>query len=125
MVGRIKIMMLCGLLIASGTIGMAFAHKLSILFIFSIIFGVGYGTIWPVYAASARDLFHKDYSGSIIGLWTLYHGLGSIISPSLSGWIIDNTGNYVWAFLLAMSSALLSFLLLLPINKIDSIRRLN
>ncbi|MBP1697199.1 MAG: major facilitator superfamily 1, partial [Deltaproteobacteria bacterium] len=80
-VGRIKIMMLCGLLTASGTLGMAYAQKLSMLFIFSMIFGIGYGTLWPVYAASARDLFPKNYSGSIIGLWTLFHGLGSIISP--------------------------------------------
>jgi MFS family permease len=115
--GRVKIMMLCGLLTASGTLGMAYAHKFSMLFIFSVIFGIGYGTLWPVYAASARDLFPKDYSGSVIGLWTLYHGLGSIISPVLSGWIIDATGNYVWAFILAMLGSFLSLLLLVPITK--------
>jgi MFS family permease len=124
-VGRIKIMMLCGLLTASGTLGMAYAQKLSMLFIFSMIFGVGYGTLWPVYAASARDLFPKNYSGTVIGLWTLYHGLGSIISPVLSGWIIDATGTYVWAFILAMSCSFLSLLLLLPITKTDSVRILN
>jgi len=124
-VGRIKIMMLCGLLTAFGTLGMAYAQKLSMLFIFSMIFGVGYGTLWPVYAASARDLFPKNYSGSVIGLWTLYHGLGSIISPVLSGWVIDATGTYVWAFILAMSCSFLSLLLLLPITKTDSVRILN
>jgi len=124
-VGRIKIMMLCGLLTASGTLGMAYAQKLSMLFIFSMIFGIGYGTLWPVYAASARDLFPKNYSGSVIGLWTLYHGLGSIISPVLSGWVIDATGTYVWAFILAMSCSFLSLLLLLPITKTDSVGILN
>jgi len=114
--------MLCGLLTASGTLGMAYAHKFSMLFIFSGIFGIGYGTIWAVYAASARDLFPKSYSGSVIGLWTLYHGLGSMISPVLSGWIIDATGTYVWAFILAMSCSFLSLLLLLPIIKMDSAR---
>jgi MFS family permease len=109
-------MMLCGLLTASGTLGMAYAQKLSMLFIFSIIFGIGYGTLWPVYAASARDLFPKNYSGSIIGLWTLFHGLGSIISPVLSGWVIDATGTHVWAFILATSCSFLSLLLLLPIS---------
>jgi MFS family permease len=124
-VGRMKVMMLCGLLTAAGTLGMAYAQKLSVLFVFSMIFGIGYGTLWPVYAASARDLFPKNYSGSIIGLWTLYHGLGSIISPVLSGWVIDATGTYVWAFLLAMSCSFLSLLLLLPITKTDSVRILN
>lgn len=116
-VGRLRIMMLCGLLTASGTLGMAIVQKLPMLFIFSMIFGVGYGTIWPVYAASARDLFHRDYSGSVIGLWTLYHGLGSIVSPTLSGWIIDVTNSYHWAFILAMSCSLVSLLLLLPVTK--------
>jgi MFS family permease len=87
-----------------------------------MIFGIGYGTLWPVYAASARDLFPKDYSGSVIGLWTLFHGLGSMISPVLSGWIIDATGTYVWAFILAVSCSILSLLLLLPIIKTDSVR---
>ncbi len=124
-VGRIKIMMLCGLLTASGTLGMAYAQQLSMLFISSMIFGVGYGTLWPVYAASARDLFPKNYSGSVIGLWTLFHGLGSIISPVLSGWMIDATGTHVWAFILAMSCSFLSLLLLLPVARTDSVRILN
>jgi OFA family oxalate/formate antiporter-like MFS transporter len=117
-VGRIKIMMLCGVLTASGSLGMAYGQGFSMLFLISVIFGVGYGTLWPVYAASARDLFSKDYSGSIIGLWTLYHGLGSTLSPVISGWTIDATGNYVWAFILAMISSMVSLLLLLPLAKV-------
>jgi MFS family permease len=81
------------------------------------VLGVGYGTIWPVYAASARDLFSKDYSGSIVGLWTLYHGLGSVVAPILGGWTIDATGTYVWAFILAVASSVFSFLLLLPLAR--------
>jgi MFS family permease len=116
-VGRIRIMMLCGLLTASATFGMAYGRELSTLCIFSAIFGIGYGTLWAVYAASARDLFPGNYSGSIIGLWTLFHGVGSVIAPVLSGWTIDTTGNYYWAFILASSASVLSLLLLLPVRK--------
>jgi OFA family oxalate/formate antiporter-like MFS transporter len=118
-VGRIEIMMLCGLLTASGTFGMAYAHELSTLYLLSAIFGIGYGTLWAVYAASARDLFPGEYSGSIIGLWTLFHGLGSIIAPIFSGWIIDVTGTYRLAFILAGVSSLLSLLLLLPVKRLS------
>jgi MFS family permease len=114
--GRIEIMMLCGLLTASGALGMAYAHGLAALCISSAIFGVGYGTLWAVYAASARDLFPGEYSGSIIGLWTLFHGLGSVVAPILSGWIIDASGAYYWAFILAVSGSVLSLLLLLPVR---------
>ncbi len=116
-VGRVEIMMLCGLLTASGTLGMAYAHELSTLYILSAIFGIGYGTLWAMYAASARDLFPGEYSGSIIGLWTLFHGLGSIIAPIFSGWIIDKTGTYRLTFIVAASSSLLSLLLLLPVRR--------
>lgn len=118
-IGRVKILMLCGVLTASGSLGMAYSQGFSMLFLFSIIFGVGYGTLWPIYAASARDLFSKDYSGSIIGLWTLYHGLGSALSPVISGWTIDVTGTYVWAFILAVITSIISLLLLLPLAKMD------
>ena len=120
--GRIRIMMLCGLLTAIGPLGMAYARELYSLAIFSMIFGIGYGTLWAVYAASARDLFPRNFSGSIIGLWTVFHGLGSMISPVLSGWIIDATDSYVWVFITAAAGSLVSLLLLLPLAKTNPAR---
>jgi MFS family permease len=116
-VGRMKVMMLCGVVIAAGGMGFAYARGFAALIIFTVVFGVGYGTIWPVFAASARDLFSKEYAGSIVGLWTVYHGLGSMIAPVFAGWTIDATGTYYWAFILTVTSAILSFLVLLPLAK--------
>jgi MFS family permease len=115
-VGRIKVMMLCGVLTGAGGLGLAYAHAFTWLIFFTTLFGVGYGTIWPVYAASARDLFSKEYAGSIVGLWTIFHGLGSVLAPVLAGWTIDATGTYFWAFILAAASSVLSLLLLAPIS---------
>ena len=117
MVGRVKVMMLCGVLTGIGGLGMAYSQGIGFLFIFTGVFGVGYGTIWPVYAASSRDLFSPDYSGSVVGLWTLYHGMGSVLAPVFAGWTIDATGTYVWAFILAVVSSVLSILVLLPLLK--------
>lgn len=114
--GRIRIMMFCGLITAIGCIGMIYAEGYAILIIFTALFGIGYGTIWPVYAASGRDLFPAEYSGSVIGFWTLYHGFGSMLSPVLSGYTIDKTDAYVWAFVLAAIGSVLSFALLLPLK---------
>jgi MFS family permease len=118
-VGRVKVMMFCGILTATGGLGMAFAQAFTLLVLSTVVFGVGYGTIWPVFAASARDLFSEKHSGSIIGLWTLYHGSGSILAPVISGWTIDATGTYVWAFILTVISSMLSLLLLLPILRAE------
>ncbi|MBN2061663.1 MAG: MFS transporter [Deltaproteobacteria bacterium] len=115
-VGRVRVMMLCGVLAGTGCLGMAYVNDYSILLLFSIIFGAGYGTIWPVYAASARDLFSRDYAGSVIGLWTCYHGIGSVLSPVIAGWLIDITGNYFWTFILGVMTSALSLILLLPVE---------
>ncbi|PKN29118.1 MAG: hypothetical protein CVU64_09910 [Deltaproteobacteria bacterium HGW-Deltaproteobacteria-21] len=116
-VGRVKVMMLCGVLTAAGGLGLVYAHELTWLILFTTVFGVGYGTIWPVYAASARDLFSKENAGSIVGMWTIFHGLGSVIAPVLAGWTIDATGTYHWAFILAAASSVISMLLLFPVSK--------
>jgi MFS family permease len=108
--------MLCGVLAAVGGLGLAYAQNFIMLILFTSVFGVGFGAIWPVYAASARDLFSKDYSGSIVGLWTVCHGLGSILAPVFAGWAIDTTGTYVWAFMLTVISGAISSLLLLPLR---------
>lgn len=118
--GRIRVMVLCGALVATGCLGMAYFQKYLTLILFTFIFGIGYGAIWPVYAASAVDYFSKASAGSVVGLWTIYLGVGSMLSPIMTGWTIDVTGTYVWAFILAVISALISLLLLLPISKTPS-----
>jgi len=112
-VGRIRVMMLCTVLIAVGSLGMAYNQGFLILILFTAIFGLGYGAIWSLYAASASDYFSKESAGSIVGLWTLYLGVGSIISPIIAGWIADTTGTLAWSFVLAMAAAVIALLLLL------------
>jgi len=114
-VGRIRVMMLCTVLIAVGSLGMAYNQGFLILILFTAIFGLGYGAIWSLYAASASDYFSKESAGSIVGLWTLYLGVGSIISPIIAGWIADTTGTLAWSFILAMAAAVIALLLLLPV----------
>ena len=112
-VGRIRVMMLCALLIAGGSLGMAYGQGIRLI-VFTAIFALGYGTVWSMYAASASDYFSKESSGSIVGLWTVYLGIGSIFSPIIAGWIADTTGTLSWSFVLAAAGALLSLFLLAP-----------
>lgn len=112
-VGRIKVMMLCALLIAGGSLGMAFGKGTGLI-VFTAIFSLGYGTAWSMYAAAASDYFSKESSGSIVGLWTVYLGIGSILSPIIAGWIADTTGTLSWSFILAAGGAVISFILLVP-----------
>jgi MFS family permease len=114
-IGRIKVMIICDLLIAAGGLGMVYSYDLFTLILSSAVFGFGYGALWPVYAAVSGDYFPKAFSGRIIGLWTLYLGLGSIFAPPLAGWTIDISGVFSWAFGLTVASAVISLLFLLPL----------
>lgn len=114
---RIKIIILCDVLIAAGGAGMAYSPDFLTLCISAVVFGFGYGALWPVYAAITADYFPKMYSGRIMGLWSLYAGIGSIAAPPLAGWTIDSSGIFVWAFILTAASAVISLISLLPLLK--------
>jgi MFS family permease len=113
---RINIMMLCALLIAGGCSGIAYSKGMT-LTVFTAIFGIGYGAVWSMYAASASDYFSKKSAGSIIGLWTLYLGIGLTISPIIAGWTADITGTLTWSFILAAAGGIISILFLLPVRR--------
>jgi predicted MFS family arabinose efflux permease len=111
--GRIRVMVICGLIMGTACLGMSFAQDRWTLYTLTGVYGWGYGAVWPVYAAAARDFFAKAQTGAIVGLWTVFLGLGSVVSPVVCGWTIDRTGDYTWAFLLGLLSGLLSALVLI------------
>lgn len=115
-IGRIKIMMLSSLLILIGCAGIALGHSRLLLFM-CCVFGVGYGACWAMYAACAADYFSKEASGAIIGLWTVYLGIGLIASPVIAGWTADSTGTLRWGFTIAAAAALGTVLALVPLYR--------
>lgn len=75
-------------------------------------FGFIYGPIWPMYAACARDYFPKQVSGTVIGLLTLFYGVGAMVGPMIGGHLADLMGTFKWAFGLgAFASLFAGFLI--------------
>jgi len=112
--GRIRTIIVCQILIAMSNLGIVYFPKLLAINLSMAIFGFGHGAVWPLYALCAPDYFSKSQAGLIVGLWTLFLGIGFILSPIISGWIADVTGTFVWSFALAIVTAMISnFLLLL------------
>ncbi|MEI9475450.1 MAG: MFS transporter [Deltaproteobacteria bacterium] len=119
--GRIKILLISAILIAGGNLAIAYSRGW-MLMVFTFIFGIGYGACWAMYAACASDFFSKQAAGGIIGLWTVYLGIGCMLSPILAGWVADATGTLMWSFLIAMAGGIASLLLLLPMLKASQVR---
>ena len=111
--GRIRVMKMCGAIMGFGCLGMMLAHQPWTLYLCTGFYGLGYGAVWAVYGAAASDFFSKTQTGGIVGLWTVFLGVGSIVSPVVCGWTIDTTGSYSWALLLGLGSGVLSAVVLL------------
>ncbi len=116
-IGRVRVMKVCGTIMGVACLGMALSQNPWALYGCTGIYGLGYGAVWPVYAAAARDFFGAGKTGGVVGLWTCLLGLGSVISPVVCGWTIDRTGGYTWALMLGLFSGLLSTLVLLGMGK--------
>lgn len=115
--GRIKTIILCEILVAVGSFGVVCLPIFWALHLSMVVFGFGFGAIWPLYALCATDYFSKSYAGFIVGFWTLFLGIGFILSPIIAGWIADGTGRFMWSFILAVSTAVLSVFLLFRVGK--------
>jgi MFS family permease len=114
--GRLKMIFLCGILIALGCLGMIYNNPVT-LFIAAFIFSMGYGVIWALYAAAASDYFSGDSAGTIVGLWTLFLGVGLMLAPVIAGWLADATGTLTWSFGVAALGGVMSIALLVPARK--------
>jgi MFS family permease len=115
--GRIQMMIAASTLLAVGCLGMVFFHHYILLSVFTVLFGLGYGAVWPIYAASVPDYFPGNRTGLVFSLWALLLGVGSITSPLISGWVLDVSGNFSLAFFLAAVAAIISVVLLLIVGK--------
>lgn len=116
--GRVKIMMISGAIMGASCLGMMVFSNPWWLLATAAVCGLGYGAVWPVYAAAAVDFFPKGQTGSVVGLWTVFLGVGSIVSPVVCGWSIDITGSYNWTFLMGLVSGIVSALILTILPKV-------
>jgi OFA family oxalate/formate antiporter-like MFS transporter len=96
-----------GLLMGIGAIILLQVTSLSWLWIWAVVFGIGYGTHVPQLAAITGDLFGRKNLGFIMSLVGISCGLAGIIGPYFAGWVYDTAQNYAVAFQVA---ALLCFL---------------
>jgi len=85
------------------------------------IFGFFYAAIWPMYAAAAADFFPAGATGSVLGFWTIFYGLGLMLAGILGGYIADLTGSFTRSFILAAFTGTLGTFFLSRMKKASNI----
>jgi hypothetical protein len=77
-----------------GTIGLLYWLRLASLGFFMLRLGRCMG---PQPQISSP----QGATGSVLGFWTIFYGIGLTLAPTLGGYIADLTGTFTWSFLLA------------------------
>jgi len=108
-IGRVKSLVIIHSLLALSIVFIIFAkNNISLLRVGIGWFGFIYGPIFPMYAACARDYFPKEVAGTVIGLLTLFYGIGAMVGPIVAGHLTDLTGSFSWSFGMGALAALLA-----------------
>jgi MFS family permease len=84
------------------------------------LYGVIYTSTWPMYAAAGADFFPPGTTGSVLGFWTIFFGIGLILAPTVGGAIADWSGSFVQAFFLAAATGVAAAVFISRIRKIES-----
>jgi MFS family permease len=78
-------------------------HRLWPIILFVALNGLSDGIGGLVVGAKAADLFPARTLGAVMGLVQMGRGLGITVGPLLGGFLFDLQGNYVTAYLLAVT----------------------
>lgn len=79
-----------------------------LLYVFALLFGLGYGTNTPLSPAIAGDLYAGKHFAVIYGFLGMTVQLGSAVGPWLAGYLFDVDGSYTPAFLIAIAGTVVS-----------------
>jgi len=86
-------------------IWLAAGSSFTLLVVFSVAMGVGYGGFIALAPAVSAQIFGVRGLGVVLGLLYTAAGIGGLIGPPLAGWLIDSSG-YSTAIITAMVIAL-------------------
>lgn len=85
---------------AIGVFVLVVAGSLPMFFLFSVLFGAGFGGRNPLTVAIRADYFGTGSFGKILGLSTVPMNLLLLVAAPFAGWVYDEFGSYSWAFLI-------------------------
>jgi MFS family permease len=64
----------------------------------SVIFGLAYGGVMPLYAVLVREYFGVRIMGSMFGAVSAFASLGMALGPLAGGWVFDTFHAYSWLY---------------------------
>ena len=92
------------------------------VFLFLLLFPLGYGGGVVVRGVILRDYFGAGSFGTMLGIVMGSASIGGVIGPTLTGWVFDTLRNYQFAWLALTGLIALAIVMILSIKKPQLIR---
>ena len=93
------------------------ASTLPLLYLFVVVYGLGYGGVIPLTTALRADLFGRRNYATIAGITMAMSTVGTVLGPLFAGYLYDTTQSYSLAFYIFMAMIFISGILFLLIPK--------
>src|SRR5262249_44083283 len=94
-----KSVLVAGLLLQALSVGAyLFVSGLKEFYALSVVFGLAYGGVMPLYAVLVRDAFGPRLMGTLFGAVSMFASLGMALGPWAGGWVFDTYGSYAWLY---------------------------
>jgi MFS family permease len=72
--------------------------RLGEFYALSVIFGLAYGGVMPLYAVLVREYFGARIMGTVFGAVAAFASLGMALGPWFGGWVFDTFNGYGWLY---------------------------
>jgi MFS family permease len=82
--------------------------KGALLYAYAVLFGLGYGSIAPIFPARLADLFLGPHFGKITGVLFVAGGAGGAVGVWLNGKIFDLTASYSISFIISLCAMVMA-----------------
>ena len=110
-IGNKAALNICFILLLGALTWLLFSNRLWMLYVFAVVFGLGYGGFAPLTSLIVAQLFGLSSHGTIMGGSEILYTIGAAIGPAIAGRIFDITGDYQVAFLTSAFLIVLALIL--------------
>jgi len=73
--------------------------ELPAFYALSLLFGLAYGSVMPLYAVLVRTYFGARIMGTVFGAVSMISALGMALGPLAGGWVFDTFAGYRWLYI--------------------------
>jgi len=95
-----KPVLVAGLFVQALAVGAyLFVGALGEFYTLSVIFGLAYGGVMPLYAVLVRDYFGPRIMGTTFGAVSMFASFGMALGPWAGGFVFDTYGSYAWLYI--------------------------